>query len=211
MVMAGELVYLRWLLVPAFNSGGLRPDGGRSLGLANGLSLLRGGLYAVVAGFVVVSPTAVPWGPAICYGVGVGMDWLDGRVAKTIGRTTRLGEQLDLAFDTLGFVVAPVVAVVWGQLPVWYLSLSAARYVFKAGVAIRRRRGNPVYELPLSRLRRPLAALQMCFLTVALMPVVSLSMVRLPAVCLLSASLLLFGRDYLAVTGRLGLSRARPN
>ncbi|MFB6304286.1 MAG: CDP-alcohol phosphatidyltransferase family protein [Haloferacaceae archaeon] len=199
-VTAGELAYLR-------RHGDVALDGGRaegSLGVANALTLVRGGLYAAVAGFVTVPPTAAAWGPAACYGVGVALDALDGWVARNLGRTTRLGERLDLAFDTLGFVVAPVVAVVWGQLPAWYLSLSAARYVFRAGVAWRRRRGRPVHDLPESRVRRPLAAFQMAFVTVALTPAVGLEAVRLPAALALAASLSVFGRDYLAVSGRLG-------
>lgn len=201
-ITAGELAYLRRHLGATDDA---RPGAtGERLGVANALTLARGGLFAAVAGFVTVPPTMVAWGPAVCYGAGVALDALDGWIARTVGRTTRLGERLDLAFDTLGFVVAPVVAVAWGQLPVWYLSLSAARYVFRAGVGLRRRRGHPVYDLPESRVRRPLAAFQMAFIAVALTPVVGLGAVRLPAAVALAASLAVFGRDYLAVSGRLG-------
>ncbi|WP_167599381.1 CDP-alcohol phosphatidyltransferase family protein [Halorussus marinus] len=205
-VVVAELAYLRLSL------DACRPESGatrrRSLGLANVVTLCRGGLFASVAGFLAV-PSAGPlvWGPSVCYGAGVALDRLDGAVARTIGRTTALGERLDLAFDTLGFVVAPLVAVAWGRLPVWYLSLSAARYVFKAGVAWRRRRGRPVCDLPESRLRRPLAALQMCFLTVALAPVVPAGSLRAVAAVVLAPSLTVFARDYLAVSGRLRSTR----
>jgi CDP-diacylglycerol--glycerol-3-phosphate 3-phosphatidyltransferase len=84
-------------------------------GFANTLSLLRSGLYSVVAGLAVAAPTAaVAWLPGLCYGVGVVFDKLDGTVARTVGRETDLGERLDMTVDTAGFIAAPVVAVFWG-------------------------------------------------------------------------------------------------
>lgn len=175
-----------------------------TLGPANAVTLVRGGLYAAVAGFVFVPPTpAVAWLPGVCYGVGAALDWIDGRIATTIGRVTRLGATLDHAFDTLGFLVAPLVGVVWGRLPVWYLALSFARYVFKAARAGRRHRGRPVYDLPESRVRRPLAAGQMAFITLALLPVLPAPTVHVAATLALVPSLAVFARDYLVVSGRL--------
>ncbi|MBZ6496135.1 CDP-alcohol phosphatidyltransferase family protein [Haloterrigena longa] len=176
----------------------------RPFGLANTLTLLRGGLYAVVAGFVVVPATTdLAWVPALCYGSGVVLDKLDGTVARTVGRETALGRRLDMAFDTFGFVAAPVVAVLWGQLPVWYLSLSAARYVFLAGVYWRRVRGRPVFDTPDSNLGKYLAGVQMVFVTMALAPAVSTALVWTLAPAVLAPSLAVFARDFLAVSGRL--------
>ncbi|QLG29489.1 CDP-alcohol phosphatidyltransferase family protein [Halorarum halophilum] len=203
MVVGFELGYL-WTHLDAGRVERAGDRVRRSLGVANVVTLTRGGLYAVVAGFVVVPPhEPLLWVPAASYGAGAALDWFDGVVARELGRTTELGTRLDLAFDTLGFVVAPLVAVVWGRLPVWYLSLSAARYVFKAGVAWRRRRGHPVFALPESRVRRPLAAFQMVFITVALAPVLPAGVLRVAAAVALLPSLLVFLRDYLVVSGRL--------
>ena len=177
---------------------------GRLIGLANGLTVLRGGLYAVVAGFVVVpSATGLAWVPAVCYGAGAVLDRMDGAVARTVGQQTELGTRLDMAFDTFGFVAAPLVAVLWGQLPVWYLSISAARYVFLAGVYWRRYQGRPVYDTPDSNLGRYLAGVQMAFITVALVPTAPTSVVWTVAPFVLAPSLLVFGRDLLAISGRL--------
>jgi len=172
----------------------------------NLLTLARGGLYAATAGFLFVPPStaALRWAPAACYGVGAALDFVDGSLARRTGRTTELGAKLDLAFDTLGFLVAPLVGVAWGRLPAAYLSLSAARYVYRAALGWRKRRGRPVEELPASRIRRPLAALQMGFITVALAPVLPVSVVHPLAVVAVMPSLATFVRDYLAVTGRLG-------
>ncbi|WP_277540174.1 CDP-alcohol phosphatidyltransferase family protein [Haloarcula laminariae] len=173
-------------------------------GLANALTLLRGGLYAVVAGFVVVpASTTLAWVPAVCYGVGVALDKLDGVVARSVGEETDLGERLDMAVDTFGFVVAPLVAVLWNQLPVWYLALSAARYVYLAGIRYRRHRGRPIHDSPDSDLGKYLAGVQMTFITVALVPAVPSDLVFAVAPAVLAPSLAVFARDFLYVSGRL--------
>ncbi|MDQ2054369.1 CDP-alcohol phosphatidyltransferase family protein [Halobellus sp. H-GB7] len=175
-----------------------------SLGAPNLVTLARGVLFAALAGFGAVSSTPqVAWLPALLYGAGCALDFVDGFLARRTGRTTLLGAKLDMAFDTTGFLVAPVVAVLWGQLPIWYLSLSAARYLFKLGRGLRRRRGQPVYDLPDSVVRRPLAGLQMAFITLALSPLLSFALVRPLAAAVLAPSLAVFVRDYLVVSGRL--------
>lgn len=181
-----------------------RDDHLRLAGLANGVTLIRGALYAVVAGLIVAPPDAgVAWLAATAYGTGVLLDGLDGRVARTIGTETDIGRQLDMAFDTFGFVAAPLVAVVWGILPVWYLSLSAARYVFRGAVGLRRARGRPAFDLPDSDLGKYLAGVQMCFVTVALVPATPTPIVQTVAPIILTPSLAVFVRDYLVVSGRI--------
>lgn len=176
-----------------------------SLGPANLLTLGRGGLFAAVAGFALLQPVGwIGWAPALLYGIGCAFDWVDGFLARLREQTTVLGERLDMAIDSLGFVVAPVVAIAWGQLPIWYLTLSAARYVYKAGTARRERRGLPVSDLPDSLVRRPLAGLQMIFLTLALAPVFSAATIWTAAPFVLLPSLLVFARDYLVVAGHVG-------
>jgi CDP-diacylglycerol--glycerol-3-phosphate 3-phosphatidyltransferase len=199
--LATLLLYVSHTLAP---SRVLREVPVRPLGLANSLTLVRGMLYAVVAGFVVVPPgTNLVWVPALAYGGGVALDKLDGVVARTVGRTTELGKRLDMAFDTFGFVVAPLVAVLWGQLPVWYLSLSATRYLYRGGLAWRQRRGRPLSDPPDSDLGRYIAGVQMVFLTAALTPAVPTEAVWTVAPFVLLASLSVFARDFLVVTGRL--------
>lgn len=176
------------------------------IGVANAVTLGRGMLYAGVAGFVLTGPLAGPWAwaPALLYGSGAALDAVDGALARRLGRPTVLGEKLDLGFDTLGFLVAPLAGVAWGRIPVWYLTLSAARYLFKLGCWRRRRRGLPVSDLPPSRVRRPLAGVQMAFIAVALAPVLPPSVVAVIAGVVVAPSLAVFVRDYLVVAGHLG-------
>jgi CDP-diacylglycerol--glycerol-3-phosphate 3-phosphatidyltransferase len=202
-VGVAELVYLRRSL--ALNHPRGRPsEPYRRLGMANVVTVIRGALFAALAGFAAVRPTpSIAWLPALCYGVGVTLDLVDGRVARTVDRRTVLGEKLDMAFDTLGFLVAIGVAVLWGRLPAWYLSLGAARYVFRFGCWLRERRGLPVDELPPSKLRRYLAAVQMAFVTIALVPLLATETVHAIAPFVLAPSLAFFVRDYLVVSRQL--------
>jgi CDP-diacylglycerol--glycerol-3-phosphate 3-phosphatidyltransferase len=89
-------------------------------------------------------------------------------------------------------------------LPVWYLSISAARYVFLAGVRWRRFRGRRVFDRPDSDLGKYLAGVQMAFVTVALAPAVPTELIHGVAPLVLAPSLAVFGRDFLIASGRLG-------
>lgn len=217
--LAYTLWFLRRSLASNYPSGDdAVTDGGSrvypTLGVANGLTLTRGWLYAGVAGFALAVPPLESqwrWLPGLWYGSGVLLDWADGTVARALSRRTVLGERLDMAFDTLGFVVAPVVGVVWSQLPVWYLSVSAARYLYRFGCWTRRARGYYVGDLPESRIRRPLAAAQMVFISVALLPASDPSLVRPLALLAMLPTLAVFLRDYLAVTGRFGDTNANAS
>jgi len=199
---AGQLWYVSYSLDATTIVRTLR---GEVFGLANTVTLLRGALYAVVAGFVVVpAETALAWVPAACYGAGVVLDKLDGTVARTVGEETALGRRLDMAFDTFGFVAAPLVAVLWGALPVYYLAISVARYAFVGAVRLHRWRGGTAHSLPDSDLGKYLAGVQMVFVTIALVPAVPTDLVYLAAPLVLAPSIAVFARDYCYVTGRLG-------
>lgn len=198
---AGQLLYVGHHTTQANGTiGQLRQD----FGPANLLTILRGLLYAIVAGFVVVPPgTDLQWVPVLAYGTGVVFDKLDGTIARRFDRETRLGQRLDMAFDTFGFTAAGLLAVVWGQLPLWYLSVALAKYVYSAGLWYRKLRGKRVIEPGESSLRRVLAVSQMIFLTVALAPVAPRSLVFSIAPVVLAPFLLVFARDYLVASGRL--------
>lgn len=176
----------------------------QSVGVANAVTLCRGGLVAAVAGFLLIEPAGtLAWVPAACYGTAAALDWVDGRLARAGDRVTVLGARLDMALDTTGLLVAAIVGVRWGPIPVWYLLMPAARYAYRGAVGIRERRGRPVDDLPESRLRRPVAGLQMAFVAVALVPATPAGAVRPVAAVALAAGLAVFVRDYLAVTRRL--------
>lgn len=202
-VLAYEAWILRRGLVDNHRSGetALLPG----LGAANRLTLLRGAMLALMAGFLFAPRPGgwLAWAPAALYGAIVLLDGLDGAVARLTGQSTRLGEVLDLELDALGMLVAPLLGVWYAQLPPWFLLVSAARYLFVLGLWRRRRRGLPVYELPPSHRRRSLAGLMMGFVGVALWPVFSPPQTWVAATAVMLPFLVGFTWDWLAVSGRL--------
>lgn len=66
-------------------------------------------------------------------------DWLDGKLARALGQTSRLGELLDPAADRL-YIAATVVALaIRGAVPWWLVALLAVRELALAGVLARLR------------------------------------------------------------------------
>lgn len=180
-----------------------------TLGVANGLTLLRGWLIAATAGFVVVhigvaSPAAVlVWCAAALYSVAAILDRVDGFVARRTQRQSLLGAELDTVFDALGLLVAPVLALQLGKIHPTYLLVSVAYYLFVLGLARRQRRGQPVYPLAPSQLRRTLAGFQMGYVAVVLWPPFDASITVPAGIAFMLPLLTGFVVDWLVVSGRL--------
>jgi CDP-diacylglycerol--glycerol-3-phosphate 3-phosphatidyltransferase len=196
LIVAGTLWRARSLLGPHATR----------LGAATHVTLLRGLLVSLAAGFAAVSPVgAVRWLPALLYTGAAVCDRFDGIIARHLGQTTALGARLDEAMDALGLLVAPLVAVSWGRLPPWYLLLGVTYYVYRGALWLRRRLRWPVH---LDRLeRRPLtrifAGIQMTLVSVALAPLLSLRITTAAATILMMPTLIFFARDWLIAIGRL--------
>lgn len=200
-VLAYELALL-WRYLPRNRAGErLLP----SLGPGTLLTIARGILIAFLAGFLLLpQPTeSLVWLPAALYGTAALADYADGTVARLADHVTTLGARLDTEFDALGILIAPLLAVLYGQLPVWYLTVSVARYLFVAGRWLRRRRGLPVSDLPPRRSRRVLAGLQMAFVALALSPAVGTPLTTAGAALVAAPFVAGFVRDWLHVSGRL--------
>jgi CDP-diacylglycerol--glycerol-3-phosphate 3-phosphatidyltransferase len=208
-----SLALATWLIVSAtiWQARLLEPRATR-LGAATHLTLLRGLLVSVAAGFAPVAPVgAVRWLPALLYAAAATGDRFDGIVARRLGQATPFGARLDEAMDALGLLAAPVVAVAWKRLPPWYLLLGAAYYLFHGALSLRRRLELPVH---LDRvIRRPstriFAGLQMILVSVALAPVLPLAVTTVAATVLMVPTLIFFARDWFILIGWLE-PRARP-
>lgn len=182
-----------------------------SLGPGNALSLLRGLCIGLLAGFLFGPwpPGALAWVIVLLYTITDVADFFDGYVARRAGHVTELGGVLDMEFDGLGTLVVVLLAVSFGQLPVWYLLLGLARYLFLAGLWLRRRLGRPVADLPPSAHRRVFAGLQMGFLSVVLWPILPRPMATVAGTLFAAATGLGFLRDWLAVSDVLDPAAAR--
>ena len=178
-----------------------------SLGWGNHLTLLRGVLVAGMMGFLFQPqpPGWMVWIPGLLYILSDIADFSDGLVARLTNHATRLGEILDMSFDGLGVLVASILAIQYGQVPVWYLTVAFARPLFLAGLWLRRRLNKPSHDLPPSTSRRVFAGFQMGFLAVVLWPLFSPPGTLIAATLFGLPLLIGFARDWLAVSGNLRL------
>lgn len=174
-----------------------------TLGIPNWMSVMRGLLNSTLLGFLWSDLQAVGWLPAILYTVSALLDIFDGLVARLRQQTTLLGGIIDLEFDAAGVLIVVVVGIGLGQLPVWFLLVGLARYLFVWGHRWRERRNRPNLPLTASHNRRVMAGLLMGYLTVVLYPVVDPVAARVAAFAFGLPLLIGFGRDWLTTTGAL--------
>jgi len=202
--------YVLWLLWKALNKNYhpltkiLLPD----LGYANWLTLLRGFLIGTLAGLL-FQPAALPaesshwpaWAPGAIYALAVVLDYFDGYVARSTEHETRLGEWLDTKIDAMGLLVAPLLAIGYGRLPIFYIAVGFAYYLFQFGIRYRRNNGLPVMTLAPHPAKRMIAGFQMGLVTLALFPVFSRPVMTLAALIFMIPLLAGFLRDWLVVCG----------
>lgn len=174
-------------------------------GYGTALTLLCGLLLALVGGFLFAPrpPGWLAWMPALLYTVARLVDYIDGYVARITQYETKLGGILDMEFDGLGILVAIVLAIQYGALPLWYLPLALARQIFIAGLWWRERRGLPVYAMTPSAARRIIAGFQTGFVSVMLWPVFVPPLTTLAAVVFALPLALSFARDWGVVSGMI--------
>ena len=174
-----------------------------TLGYGNALTIVRGLLVGLLAGFL-FGPTPIgllAWAPALLYGIERIIDFFDGFVARISRHETRLGEILDMEFDGLGILIAVALAVQYGKLPPWYLLLGVSRPLFVLGIWLRQRAAKPVHDLPPSDHRRIIAGLQTSFVAATLWPVLAPPLTLFASYLFALPLVLSFGRDWLVVSG----------
>ena len=169
-------------------------------GAANRITLARGGLLALLAGFLFApeAPGLRGWLPALLYAAAAAADALDGFWARRTGTRTRLGALLDGELDGVGLLLAMTLTVQYGRLPAAFLAIGLAKPAYAAALAIQRLAGGHSRDLPPSYLRRRLAGFQMGVAAVCLWP-----LARPPGTTLAQA---LIGLPFLAGFLRDGLA-----
>ncbi len=201
--VAGVFWFLRRVIDQnhAPDSEDLYPD----LGPANRLTIFRGIAYAWMAGFLLMPRPGglMDWLPALLY-IGASIaDVFDGYLARRSRRVTRLGETLDMEFDGLGVLVACALAVQYGQLPLLFLLVAAARPLFVWGMKWRTRMTLPNHQMTNSDQRRVIAGLLMIFLCTVLWPIFEPPVTYAVGAVFGAAVTLSFARDWLVTIGWL--------
>jgi len=207
---AAVLVYgwIRWGRALALNHPLQEPRLQPLLGAANWLTLLRGGLIAVLAGFIFQpaipdgSPVGwVAWAPAVLYIAAAALDGADGFLARVTGSETCLGEHLDTEIDALGLLIAAALVVWIGKAPSAYLCVGLGYYALKAAVGARRKAGRPIAPVQPRPEARLVAGSEMGFAGAALLPFFEPTATRPVALVMTAALLAGFVRDWLVVCG----------
>jgi len=181
-----------------------------TLGYGTWLTIIRGALIAVLAGYLFQPwpeskffPGHLSWTPGLLYITASILDYTDGRVARACRQETRLGAFLDVNLDALGLLIAPLAAVWCGQLPPAYLSVGFAYYAYMAGIRLRKKFSKPVVEPGPWRGARIIAGFQMGVVGIALLPVVKPPVTTLTAYMAMIPLLAGFVRDWMIVCGYL--------
>jgi CDP-diacylglycerol--glycerol-3-phosphate 3-phosphatidyltransferase len=82
-------------------------------------------------------PIASDGGRVVIVAAAAASDWVDGRIARAEGQTTRLGEVLDPIADKLFMVTVLVTLAATGRLPLWTLPLLLMRDIGVVAGALR--------------------------------------------------------------------------
>jgi CDP-diacylglycerol--glycerol-3-phosphate 3-phosphatidyltransferase len=179
-------------------------DGRAGLSAATWVTIARGLLIALVAGFALerIPAGRAPWVPGALYTLAALADLADGALARRTARVTALGAKLDVTTDAVGLCVAPLVGVRWGRLPPWYLALALAYPAFRLALRLRRARGLPTFPARLvpDPRARFFAGVQMTVVAAALYPVLPRAFTWTAATLAMAPTLALFADEWLLVT-----------
>ncbi len=176
-----------------------------TLGWGNCISFLRGIFIAALLGFL-FSPWAeggLAWLPFTFYLCAALSDILDGYLARITNHVTELGAALDMNNDSWGVLIVTGLAFWYGQVPVWYLPVGLARYLFIFGLWLRERSGKENLELPFSFRRRIFAGVQMGVIVSMLAPLFSPPATTIAATLFMLPFLGGFLYDWFLVVGRI--------
>ena len=179
-----------------------------NLGYGTWITITRAMLIAILAGYLFqpwppsrLVPGWLSWTPGTLYLAASSLDYLDGRVARAQQHETRLGAFLDINIDALGLLIAPLLAIWYGQLPFAYLSVGAAYYLLVFGIWLRKKYSTPVFERKPRHSARIIAGFQMGFVSIALLPVISPPIKIVAAYIFMIPLLAGFVKDWLVVCG----------
>jgi CDP-diacylglycerol--glycerol-3-phosphate 3-phosphatidyltransferase len=114
---------------------------------------------------------------------------------------------MDIKLDALGLLIAPLVAVWYGRLPIAYLSVGLAYYIINVAIWLRKKFSKPVAEIKPWQGARLIAGFQMGFVGFALLPIVKSQVTLLTAYIVMIPLLAGFARDWMMVCGYRNLQQ----
>jgi CDP-diacylglycerol--glycerol-3-phosphate 3-phosphatidyltransferase len=201
-------IHLRlWINLNRFPLTPATPSATMSLGIANHITLVRGWLISLLAGFLFLDFPAV-YGlgsllPVLIYALAVGTDQVDGLWARLTQTQSRFGRQMDTEMDALGILITSSLAVWMGRIPSFYLLVGLSYYLFQWGIWYRATLNKSLSSLVFRPLARILAGVHMVFLILVLSNVFTYEIIFLTAIVLAVPLLAGFVWDWWVVSERL--------
>lgn len=173
-------------------------------GWANHITLVRGLLVALMIPCL-LAPERRPWLPLILGVVALGLDGVDGPVARRTGTAGAFGARFDLETDALTVLMLSALVAAEGRVGAWVLASGALRYLYVAAGWVWPWLRRPV---PPSFARKLVCVLQIAGLLAALLPIL-----RPPwptAIAAVSLALLVwsFGRDVMGLMRDRGMAES---
>lgn len=170
------------------------PPARRWLGWANRITLLRGMLIAIIAGAVIFPDFMAQHasGMAILAVLALGLDGLDGWVARLTRSASAFGARFDMELDAFFILVLCAALVAVDKTGVWVLAIGLMRYAFVLAGYVRPWLAR---QLPESRRRKVICVWQVVSLLLGLLPIVSAGLASLLVILALGLLLLSFGLD----------------
>jgi phosphatidylglycerophosphate synthase len=165
-VVAGWLAYL---VLGAVVARASTRRGPAPFGLPNQVTLLRAGLVCLVGGALLASgqAPAMSWSLAGLIAVALGLDALDGWLARRLRLSSAFGARFDVEIDALLLLILALLVWQAGQVGAWVLAIGLLRYAFvAAGLAWPWLRA----PLPESRRRKVVCVQQGVTLLLCLLP-----------------------------------------
>ncbi len=176
-------------------------------GLANQVTLLRAGLVCLVGGVLLASGHApsMSWSLAALIAAALGLDAVDGWLARRLALVSAFGARFDVEVDALLLLILALLVWQAGQVGIWVLAIAGLRYSFVlAGLA------QPWLRAPLypSYRRKAICVHQGLTLLVCLLPPVPRQLATTLAALALGTSVLSFARDIHWLARRRGTTSA---
>ena len=144
----------------------------RRFGGANGITLFRLALVALLAAGVGEPALQAPW-LAWCVVLlataGALLDAVDGAIARRRSQASEFGARFDMELDAFLIAVLCLAPVLLGKVGPWVLAIGAMRYAFVAAMPVWRWLDRP---LPDSLRRKTVCVVQVACLLVCLLPAV---------------------------------------
>ncbi|BES71727.1 hypothetical protein RE428_27450 [Marinobacter nanhaiticus D15-8W] len=160
-----------WALSPPTH----RPQDADSLGLANQVTLGRGVLICVVAGFIPFNEYAQThaWTVASITLIALILDGVDGAAARRTRSHSAFGARFDMELDALLILILCGLTIVMDKAGAWVLLIGLYRYIF---VVMGRLYPKLTQPLPESFRRKTICVWQLVTLMICLLPLITPSM-----------------------------------